>query len=92
MRDKVSMANDAKALTSNPVYKEAMDKLTAECVRLLQESGFDGSEKAEKYREKLNMMLYIQGQFKRILSSYVTSGQLEAKALEKKSLRNPKGL
>ena len=90
--DNMTKANRASELLSDPVLKQALNQLTNEVVDALENSPYDGSLKAERYREKLNLHLSVTARFKGILSGYIATGKLESKKLERKSMSNPRGL
>lgn len=85
-KDLSVLAADAAQLINNPAHREAMERLERELVKRITTTEFDGSKQAERYREKLNLVLYCHGKYKKILASMVATGDLEAADIERKTL------
>ncbi|WP_461522100.1 hypothetical protein [Porticoccus sp.] len=91
MRDEVLVKGaEAEAVLNNQAFRDAMEQIQKEIHERLINSGFDGSLRAERYREKLNLMLYLQARLRTILVNTVASGKLKAKALDARQLRKNK--
>ncbi len=84
--DITDLAISAEQLIHNPAHREACERLEREIVKRLMSAEFDGSKNAERYREKLNLLLYCHGKYKKILASMIANGALEAADLERKRL------
>lgn len=78
---------EAEAVLNNQAFRDAMEQIKNEIHERLISSGFDGSLKAERYREKLNGLLYLQARFRSILVHTIASGKLKAKSLDARQLR-----
>jgi hypothetical protein len=92
MRDAKVLAADAEQLINNPAHREALARLEAEIVRKIVRTEFNGSVDAERYREKLNLLLYLNGKYKTLLAAMIGTGQLEEHALEERKRFKKAGL
>jgi len=84
--DPIVKANEAEMVLNHPVFKKATEQIESEIMRLIQKSEFNGSENAERYREKLNLLLYCQGRYKTVLNQTIQAGKVAADALEKRKI------
>lgn len=91
-QDKTVRAAQAQQLLDNPLLQEALTQIEDQLVSRIKKTEFDGSEQNERYREKLNLALYVQGKFKSYLQQVVNTGKLKQAELDRKSTLNRKGL
>lgn len=84
MRDVTVMAEDAKVLLDNPAHREALDRIEKEVCRRIAKTDFNGSLEVERYREKLNLLLYVQQKYKQALVQMISVGQIEAHELDQR--------
>ena len=89
MRD--TLPQDAEQLINNPAHREALERIEKDICRRIARSEFDGSEQAERYREKLNLLLHLNTRYKQMLIQMLSTGKLEEQLLEQKR-RFRKGL
>jgi len=89
MRD--TLFQDAEQLINNPAHREALERIEKDICRRISRSEFDGSEQAERYREKLNLLLHLNQRYKAILVQMISTGKVEEQLLEQKR-RFKKGL
>ena len=80
------MAGEAEMLLNNPIFKRACKQIEVEIMRQIQESKFDGSEGAERYREKLNLLLYCQGRYKGIINQTIQAGKVAEASIQRGNL------
>jgi hypothetical protein len=86
------LAKQAEMIVHSPAHRTALERVESEIVRRIAKTEFDGSLEAERYREKLNLLLYIQQKYKQALVSMIATGQIEDHLLEKKSRFKKGGL
>ena len=82
--DPIVKANEAEMILNHPVFKKACEQIESEIMRLIQQSEFNGSKNAERYREKLNLLLYCQGRYKSLLNQTIQAGKVAVDSLERK--------
>ena len=87
-----TLAADAEQLIANPAHRAALERLEAEIVRKIARTEFNGSLDAERYREKLNLLLYLNAKYKTLLAAMIATGQLEEHALEERRRFRKAGL
>ena len=87
-----SLPSDAERLLNDPAFKEAMERMDREILKKLKKADFDGSEAQERYREKLNLLLYCSERFKSHLTQMISTGKVKEAQLDRKTLVNRKGL
>lgn len=88
MRD---LTADADQLINNPAHREALDRIEKDICKRIARSEFDGSEQAERYREKLNLLLHLQQRYKAMLVQMISVGKIEENLIQHKT-RFRKGL
>lgn len=88
MRD---LTADADQLINNPAHREALDRIEKDICKRIARSEFDGSEQAERYREKLNLLLHLQQRYKAMLVQMISVGKIEENLIQQKT-RFRKGL
>ena len=81
--DPILRAGEAEMILNHPMFKQAMSEIESEILRQIQDSKFDGSKNAERYREKLNLLLYVQGRYKTILNKTIQAGKIAENAIQK---------
>ena len=86
------LAKEAEMLIHSPAHKIALERVEAEIVKRIAKTEFDGSLDAERYREKLNLLLYVQHKYKQVLVGMIATGQIEDHLLERKSRFRKGGL
>lgn len=92
MRDPDHLMADAEHLLNNPAHREALERIEREVCRRIARSEFNGSEDAERYREKLNLLLYVQNKYRQILVQMISTGQIEAHELDQRRRWKKAGL
>ena len=86
------LAADAQALLDNPAHQLALERLERDICRRIAKTDFNGSRDAERYREKLNLLLYIQQKYRTALVQMIGAGQLEAHELDQRRRWKKAGL
>ena len=81
--DPIVMAGEAEMLLNNPIFKRACQQVETEIMRQIQETNFDGSKSAERYREKLNLLLYCQGRYKSIINQTIQAGKVAEASIQR---------
>lgn len=86
------LAKEAEHIIHSPAHRVALERVENEIVRRIAKTEFDGSLEMERYREKLNLLLYLQQKYKQALVAMIATGQIEDHLLEKKSRFRKGGL
>lgn len=86
------LPKEAEMIIHSPAHRVALERVENEIVRRIAKTEFDGSLEAERYREKLNLLLYLQQKYKQALIAMIATGQIEDHLLEKKSRFKKGGL
>lgn len=86
------LSKEAEMIIHSPAHRVALERVENEIVRRIAKTEFDGSLEAERYREKLNLLLYLQQKYKQALIAMIATGQIEDHLLEKKSRFKKGGL
>lgn len=82
MRD---LTADADQLINNSAHREALDRIEKDICKRIARSEFDGSEQAERYREKLNLLLHLQQRYKAMLVQMISVGKIEENLIQQKT-------
>lgn len=84
--DPVTKGAEAEMILNHPVFKSACESLEKEIMQKIATAKFDGTKDAERYREKLNLLLYCQQKYKQILNNAIQNGKVASDAIERKKL------